>query len=361
MIPKKAVFILGSGFSRAFSAEMPTVAELADQLRKRPALQGSPYGKLVDNPELLLTYLNLNQPWKEPEATLRDQALFVETQRLLAHEIGRAEARAFQHQIPGWATQLVQYFHATQATVITLNYDTVIERCVTLIKGRREKGKWPREFDLYGLPLSPLRSRSAATLGGTRIDTFRLIKLHGSINWFHSGIEGFPGEQVYYRNVTSDSPAKDDWGRDNPKTDALIRQLELDKTPLIIPPVAEKSRFYENRTVRILWTAAREALTGADEVWCIGYSLPETDLTMKLFLRSVARPARVTIVNKAQEETHGNQPILVRYREAFPESEIGAQTFVCENSVQKMTEHLLGNESEPPASSGSCWPQLQRD
>jgi len=346
------VFILGSGFSRAFSDAMPTVAELTDRLRDISLFHESPYDGLLDNPELLLSYLDLAQPWKAPEEILRDRAVFVEAQNALAETIEDSEAQAFESLVPEWAASLVRYLCRRRATVITLNYDTVIERCVALLKDGQEKGTWPREFDLYGLPLSPLRSRSAGTLGRAPIKSFQLVKLHGSINWFYSGVDGFPGEHIYYRNVTSDSPRSDDWGRGTPSSDAQIRQLEMDKIPLIIPPVAEKSRFYSNRTVQAVWALAREALADAQQVILIGYSLPSTDLTMTLFLRSVACPASVIIVNKPQEESQGRQPILDRYREAFPKSVIDSQTFVCENSVQKMTEHLLDDGLASPSLSG---------
>jgi len=175
---------------------------------------------------------------------------------------------------------------------------------------------------------------------GTEVETFQLIKLHGSINWFYSGVEGSPGEQIYYRTVNSDSPAQDCWGHDF-GTERGIHRLCQDKVPLIIPPVAEKSRFYDNRTIRILWTAARKALAEAEELLCVGYSLPVTDLTMKLFLRAVARPKEVTLVNKVDPDDGDGQGILKRYQEAFPEVKIDDKTFVCDDSVQKMTDSLL--------------------
>jgi hypothetical protein len=139
--------------------------------------------------------------------------------------------------------------------------------------------------------------------------------------------------------VNSDSPATDDWGGKF-ATDRQITRLSKDKIPLIIPPVAEKSRFYENRTVRILWTAARKALEEAEEVVCAGYSLPETDLTMKLFLQAFARPKKVTIVNIEPPDAAEGQQMLGRYREAFPGVEVDGRTFMCEGAVEKMVDYV---------------------
>ena len=341
----QAVFILGSGFSRAFSDEMPTVSELADALLEKPHFQAAPYDDLAANPELLLSYLDLAQPWKEPEEVLQDQALFIATQKELAAEIARSEGKAFKQPVPDWAANLVKHLNETRSTVITLNYDTVLERTVHTTLANRPDEHGPREFDLYQMPLSVLRLRQAGTLGGLPVQTFRLLKLHGSINWFYSGQDASPGEQIYYRAVTSGSPSEDDWGRAN-ATDGEIRRLTSDKAPLIVPPVSEKSRFYENRTIRMLWTAAREALALADEVWCVGYSLPETDLTMKLFLRSVARPKRVYVVNRLCGANGKEDRILERYREAFPHSEIDGRTFMSKDSVQEMTVQLPARVSQ---------------
>jgi len=266
----KRLLILGSGFSKAIFCNMPIVQELAQYLEQEKALQQDPYDKLVDDPELLLSYLSLNQPWKEPPEALEDEALFARVQKALAEFIADCEDHAFKNSIPDWAKRLVEYLHSDKISVITFNYDTVLERIVYKIEQQKGKSEdeWPREFDLYGLPLSVIWSREGATLMGIGVETSHLIKLHGSINWFYSGVEGFPGEQVYYRPINSDSPCGD--RREHPftlKNDT--ERLFKDKIPLIIPPVAEKSRFYGNRTIRTLWHDAREALEEAEEVFCV--------------------------------------------------------------------------------------------
>lgn len=339
---RNRVFIFGSGFSRAVSQEMPTVAELGPWFEELEASSDhGPHSGFARDPELLLSYLGLSQPWSEPAENLRNQARFAELQRQLACRIADCEAQAFAHSVPDWASRLVKEIHSRRIPVISLNYDTLIERLVYLSGCDQRREERIREFDLYDLPLSVLQHRVAAVLGGTEVPTFRLVKLHGSINWFYSGADGFPGEQVYYRAVDSLAPATDGYGRS--REDASeVRRLCRDKVPLIIPPVAEKSRFYSNGTVRALWAAAREVLERAEEVICVGYSLPDTDLTMRLFLRAFAHPERVFIVNTSRAEPKKADRMLERYGEAFPKSDVDGRTFVCESAVEKMTEALLG-------------------
>lgn len=336
----KRVLILGSGFSKAIFPVMPLVGDLRECLQAIEALRQEPFASMASEPELLLSHLALSQPWRSAAEGLSDRALFVQAQKRLADYIANCEAEAFQAPAPEWAGTLLRMLHGSRTPVITLNYDTVVERLLLRSSPREPDSANPlREHHLYNLPLTPIRARAGNALLDERVETFHLIKLHGSINWFHSGPEGYPGEQVYYRGVNTDSPFDDDRGRDG--VGPGIECLCSDKIPLIIPPVAEKSHFYENRTIRMLWTAAREALTEAEEVMCVGYSLPETDLTMKLFLQSVARPKKVVIVNKEHPPDENGQEMLKRYQEAFPGAEVDGGTFVCKDSVQKMTKYLV--------------------
>jgi len=320
----KRLLIVGSGFSKAVSSSMPTVTELAEHLREEEALQQDPYDKLVDDPELLLSYLSLEQPWKKPPEALEDKALFVRVQQALADFIADCEAQAFKNPIPEWSKEFIEYLLDSRAPVIIFNYDTVLERILYM-------SRLGREIDLYDLPLTLLWSRVRDPGGYLPARKFHLIKLHGSINWFYSGVEGFPGEQVYYHPVDSNSPRKD--GTNIPAPE--FRQLTKDKIPLIIPPVAEKSRFYSNQTLRSLWWDARKALAEADEIFCVGYSLPPTDLTTKLLFRSVAHPRRVFIVNRSASDLD----LKKRYREAFPETEVN-DDFDGEDAVKKMVDYL---------------------
>ena len=114
-------------------------------------------------------------------------------------------------------------------------------------------------------------------LGENKIDTFSLFKLHGSVNWFYSGRDDFFGETVYY----SDIPPL---GRDYLQSEEFLASLARDKESLIIPPVNEKTTYFNNETVKALWREAGFAFRRAKKVFVIGYSLPDSDLGMRLFL-----------------------------------------------------------------------------
>ena len=123
------------------------------------------------------------------------------------------------------------------------------------------------------------------------------------MNWFYSGSLDFAGEQVYYEGAT---PHKDD-GEE---------YLRADLVPFIVPPVAAKSPFFASLTLQSIWRAAAAALRQARAIYCLGYSMPLTDLTMRLFLASSISEEKVDIhiVNLASDEG-----IRERYEAALPQ------------------------------------------
>jgi hypothetical protein len=82
----------------------------------------------------------------------------------------------------------------------------------------------------------------------------------------------------------------------------LRMRAVADKYPFLIPPIYDKSPLLTHETIRALWFDAGEALKRASRVVCMGYSLPESDLTMMHFLRSTHGPhARFELVNQSRE------------------------------------------------------------
>ena len=121
------VFLLGAGFSKAIHPSMPLLGELSEALRERVNL---PYyvTDLGDNIEYWMTYLSQPQPWVSEIGNLQNKAIFLELTReidVLLHERTQ-DVRA--RSCPDWLNRLVRWWHDNRTHVITLNYDTLIER-----------------------------------------------------------------------------------------------------------------------------------------------------------------------------------------------------------------------------------------
>ncbi len=342
------VFILGAGFSKAVSAQMPTMLELSQKAidwSKLPTPR-SEYRGLSEDVEQLLTYLYQEMPWKSAEEFYLDKVAFLTITKQISSYIEDCENEAFASKFPTWGENFVNYLHRNRWVVATLNYDTIIERLATLIK-RQSKDEHPYPYvnpsDLYQLPITHLYQRTVGTWAGEDVDTFRLLKLHGSTNWYSSGDDFTAGQQVYYDSVESLlPPVKKTINGDNVN---LVNRKDL--VPLIVPPVAEKSTFYKSRLIRILWGDLRKAIDEASEIYCIGYSIPKTDLTMNLFLRSTTDENKtIFLVNNASGDAA--RELKKGYEEVFKNCVIDDRYLDSIDSVRKMTEDLCISENNEP-------------
>jgi len=168
-------------------------------------------------------------------------------------------------------------------------------------------------LDLYQIPIARVRSRTASLWNGERYETYKLFKLHGSINWYYSGRKENTAEQIYLSTGTKDEE----------------RDLR-DLVPVIIPPVLDKTGFFKHSTIKSMWNEAKNLLKEAKKVYIIGYSIPPTDLTVKFMLPSyIPEDCEVILVNKDEgrkeyfEEVFHKQFIKEKLNEDFIRNDDG--------------------------------------
>jgi hypothetical protein len=332
----KKLFIVGSGFSKSISSHMPTIIELSKYIQKcLSTITGDTtlYQRYSSDPERLLSYLYQPLPWKLEEELYIDKAAFISLSKMMTEHIKDCERKAFTEQISEWAYQFVEYLHKNEITVATLNYDTIIERLSRKLKPSENNKGALETSNFYRMPLAPIGGRTNSLWGTEWYKTYHLLKLHGSINWYYFGEENIIGQQVYYIPVRKESPIEDIY-------DDFTESSLVDLVPLIIPPVADKSVFYRTRLVKILWSDFRVALQEADEIYCIGYSLPKTDLTTSMFLNGFTDSTKkIYIVNNAKDQCA--EELVKRYHETLTECKIDDTYLGSENSVELMVNNLL--------------------
>jgi hypothetical protein len=273
------VFILGAGFSKAISQSMPVMWELGREVQKEVGKERPLPRQLEsfgDDLEATLSYLADNQPWLDDSSNLRNRALFGDVSRAIAEILGAAQRHTVQQPEPLWLRPLIDYWVQTSATVITFNYDVLIEAATSTLLGPHDS--WSA---LYRAPLVPAAQRIGAVLGAEPSSrAFSLLKLHGSLTWFWSGIDSAPSDQIY------DMGLKRGWSLEG--LDSMYESnrhiLVGDKQPMVVPPAATKSRFYDNAVLSSQWKLAAQALGLAQELIVIGYSLPKSDLVTRSLL-----------------------------------------------------------------------------
>ncbi len=284
------VILLGAGFSRAISSAMPLLKHLSNELRSNiPDVPG-------DNIEHWMTYLSQSHPWLSESENLRNKALFLELTQSIKKVLSEKTDDALSQcpECPPWLQRLMQWCHERRASIITLNYDTLLESAVlsiTIGKDNNGKDRYIQLDDIYPVPMTNAGSRRGDIYwSGSVKDSFKLFKLHGSINWYYSGASEATGETIYYHFVRV-------WG--NPKNDDNLPETERrfisDKVPLIVPPVMEKVSYFRHETIRTVWGLAGLAIRSASRIICIGCSLPETDLSLRFFLEKNAPHSKVSL------------------------------------------------------------------
>ena len=324
------VFILGAGFSKAIAMQMPTMVELGAEVRERlaevPSLSSAIPDSLGDNIELWMTYLSQPQPWlREPDIYLH-RSLGGRLRRSIAAVIEERTAQASASLAPDWLRRLILSWHRREAVIITLNYDTLVEKAARDLKVSENKSAL-LPVDIYPPYFANIASRSGVGLWGRNSDrTFRLLKLHGSVNWYYSGREEFHGETIFFSDVPEFGPVCDEAA--HYATTRRLRDMAADKETLLIPPVAEKTTYFNNETVRGLWKDAAAALQAAAALYIIGYSLPISDLGMQFFLAGSSPDADspVHVVNT-------DKNTLERYRKFLQRPDIRADYVGPDNPV----------------------------
>lgn len=162
-----------------------------------------------------------------------------------------------------------------------------------------------------------------------RFGTLELIKLHGSITWFYSGEDAFHSEQV----IVSPSEARIRWDPP-PKIPPPLPQSTSGMVPLIAPPIADKTPHFRNKVISSMWRRAAMSLERAGRVYCLGYSLPQTDLTVRFLLSAAVRgktPTEFYVVNTDEKSLRHYETLLpngYKFKGDFAGPENGIRPFV---------------------------------
>jgi hypothetical protein len=265
---------------------MPLLNDLTIAIRRVKLLDTHPVIQLGDNVEHWLMYLSQPQSWLAERHNLENRALFLQISDYIAREIQKGEKEATNSPPPDWLKELIRRWTSSHATIISFNYDTLVERAVA----HTQPDIRPDEY--YPIPITRGESRFGSLVTvPPGSSTLWLTKLHGSVNWWYSGSSHAAGETIYRTEVT--------WGS---RYDTYDQMGVRDKVPLIVPPISDKSSYFNHESIRGMWRFAANALQKATRVFIVGYSLPESDLAIRFFLRvnasTMSAQLRVVDINQ---------------------------------------------------------------
>jgi hypothetical protein len=292
-------FVLGAGFSRAISELMPltdelglaALAKLRPALPPRLALDQFPSGL---NFEAWLSQLAGDQPYLSVADNAENRVAFLRFSEAIAQILGERVNGVLASHYPEWLLELLSAAHHTRATLITFNYDTLIECLVDTPTGILGN---PNEYGEVWQGVSwteltgglPPWAPGDAPLASSRVESVRLLKLHGSLNWYWQPGD-ISGISVARR------PLPGHFAKPVPYTEEQRRRDVPGRAPFVVPPAASKSEYYSNPITKEMWTQAAERLAGAQRVVFMGYSFPPTDVTFTNMLRASIQESDCDIV-----------------------------------------------------------------
>lgn len=172
-------------------------------------------------------------------------------------------------------------------TLVTLNYDTLLDSALY------RRGWDPRTGYAIGGNAAKKIRWLAAVQDDPRLNV-KLLKLHGSMNWF------VRGQTSNLNKVFSSKPVRITKPRFN-EISNHIRQ--------IAPPIYGK--LFEHSHWQKLWTSAFKALCDAEVIVVVGCSLIDTDFHLRALLSQVAR-TRKQQTNKFQYAILVDRSVIVR-------------------------------------------------
>lgn len=294
-LPGGDALILGAGFSRAVSDGMPLVDELGNMCLAAGGFRGDPRvpagGFSGGSFETWLSRLADEQPYLTAGENLENQALFERFSSAIAEVMGERVQEALAGGCPAWLADFVRVAHERRARVVTFNYDTLVECAagtgLLFEWGMREPVFWAElTGDVPSWPPGP------AHLGAEPAETLRLLKLHGSLNWYWAQGDA-SGVSIARRKLPGF------FGGPDAYTEEDRRRVLPGRVPFVVPPSAVKSPYYRNPVIREIWQQAAAALRSARRVFILGYSLPPTDLTFAGMLADALRSsaAPLTVVD----------------------------------------------------------------
>jgi hypothetical protein len=287
----RPVYVLGAGFSRAAFAEMPVTDQLGDAVRDRLGIEW-PSGVSALTFEERLTLLSTPLPFLEGHENTARRAQTETITAALAEEMDDRNNAVAALDPPPWLLELIALWHAERAVVITFNYDLIVEMATTFARPvvGLDSGE-PRALHgyqvVYPAP-SPVNAVTFRDNYDPSTESFQVLKLHGSLNWYWAFGQG--PTLVRDASVYGFGEMPNVTGRRTSGISMLDRFL--------IPPVLSKDSFYEVTLAHTLWRWAYEHVRSATRLTVIGYSLPTGDRIVSELLRNTPDNASVVLVDR---------------------------------------------------------------
>ena len=338
------MFVLGAGFTRAFLPEAPLLVDhykiddLIEKYKVFPDVVNileSEKNKIPDgriNIENLFTRVYNGMPYDSRHDV--SALLLSDLKELFMQRLVQARKGVFHSNELG---QFAKYCVENHITCITFNYDDVLDQALWEVKKLTQvsKGKeyWHPDGG-YGFFCRPSICCVTDTSVTMDVTAMHLLKLHGSVNWFvrFGSTVPYTIDAIVHNEewlTITQSMGLLDLDEEMP----FIREEisgHLEKDPFIIPPVLDKSAIMGQPVFKLIWRLAYKALTAAQHIVFLGYSMPATDIASGFLFGEALKKLPVSnfkIVNHCNTEAT-QKDLEQAYRRVFPQISLAQCEFV---------------------------------
>ncbi len=295
-LPRRPTYVLGAGFSKAINEAMPITHELGAALAERLFEEVVFDRQPGETFEMWLTLQVTPMPFLHSYENARRAADAARVIDEIAHVVDEQVHTASEKPAPLWLRQLIAIWHAERAVVLTFNYDTLIEQAVnatvpTTTSAEGHVTYVMGDHVVFPAPPAPQAHYSGDSGAGHTIDSFQLMKMHGSLTWYWASGDPTGSTLIRVRE-------KHVLGASEPlATEADFSGITtLDR--YLIPPITTKDGYYGSYLSNALWRMARSHISSAQSLTLIGYSLPQEDRVASQLIAQVPEDAPVAVVDR---------------------------------------------------------------
>ncbi len=291
------LYILGSGFSKSFSEQMPTMQDLTDRLF---ALEGSEYSNLrafvqdlysksnqleeFRDTENLANIIFSKRIFKDFEEQLDYEKLRFELIKFIYREINQQELdQSKAETLYEFLRQCASPTASEECVLLNFNYDLLIE---DVLKYKMQHS--PEYIELkYGLQFERYEPDKVPDLQHQEILYLTMLKLHGSFNWFRA--KGSTANDIRNIHLVHEEDSS--------------FSIHANDIPTFIPMTNVKSQFLTGTLFNTLWAKAIDYLNRCDEIIIMGYGFPKTDLNnLGLLLDYKEKITHINIIHPYAED-----------------------------------------------------------
>lgn len=179
-------------------------------------------------------------------------------------------------------------------SIISLNWDILLDS--TLYRAFKESNKLIIDYGCRVIPFWGTGFPPAHLFRHKGIYSFKLLKLHGSMNWLHcpscGRVFAAQEEKISLFDLFGDIKCR-----------LCLKELneEAKLNSLLITPTFIKN--LENSQIKQVWQQAKQEIRRATKIIFLGYSFPESDYEIRyLFKKNIKKDCKIVVVLSGEDD-----------------------------------------------------------